>query len=344
MTGSPTNREGHVVCFGELLMRLATAPGHLLADALNVHIAIGGAEANVGVALTAMGHDASIVSRVPANALGDKARGSLAGAGLDVRHLTQAPGSRMGLYFLEVGASLRPSAIVYDRAGSAFATARPEDFEFAAALDGAALLHVSGITPALGPNGVQLARAAIRAASVAGVPVSFDCNFRESLWNAWECNPREILLELLAEATIVFGNHRDMTLLLGRPFSGEDETRRREAAEAAFAYFPKLVLMASTTRTAVTQTHHRIAARVDLRDDHHQTATLDVPEIVDRIGSGDAFAAGVLTGWLEQAGARRMAELGLAMNVLKHSVHGDWLRLPRSEIDAFTGRSGDVRR
>jgi sugar/nucleoside kinase (ribokinase family) len=175
----------------------------------------------------------------------------------------------------------------------------PEEFDFAAALDGAALFHISGITAALGPGGVELARAGIKAARAAGVPVSFDCNFREKLWGAWDSNPREILLELLAEATIMFGNHRDMTLLLQKPFSGDGAERRREAVEAAFATFPGLQVMASTARHPITQTHHRLSARVDLREDRHQTPEIEITDIVDRVGSGDAFAAGVLTGWLE---------------------------------------------
>jgi 2-dehydro-3-deoxygluconokinase len=334
---------GPVVCFGEVMLRFATPAGRVIADAQELQLTIGGAEANVGVALVAMGHGARFVSKVPANALGEKARAALAGAGLDVRHFVRGEG-RMGLYFLETGASLRPSAITYDRAGSAFATAHPQDFDFAAALDGASLFHISGITAALGPQGVELARAGIAAAVAAGVPVSFDCNFREKLWGAWDSNPRAILLELLAHATIIFGNHRDMTLLLDKPFSGDGAERRREAVEAAFALFPKLQVMASTARHPVTQTHHKLAARVDCREDRHQTAEIDITDIIDRVGSGDAFAAGVLTGWLEGGDARKMAELGLAMNALKHSLHGDWLRLPRAEVDSFTGQSGDVRR
>jgi 2-dehydro-3-deoxygluconokinase len=176
------------------------------------------------------------------------------------------------------------------------------------------------------------------------VPVSFDCNFRERLWYAWDSNPREILTELISEATILFGNHRDMTLLLDKPFSGDGAERRREAVEAAFATFPKLQVMASTARHPLTQTHHRLAARADTRDDRFQTPEVEITDIIDRVGSGDAFAAGVLTGWLEGGDARKMAELGLAMNALKHSQHGDWLRLPRAEIEAFTGVGGDVRR
>jgi 2-dehydro-3-deoxygluconokinase len=335
--------KGHVVCFGEVMLRFATPAGRTIADAQSLDLTIGGAEANVAVGLAAMGHDARFVGMVPEGPLGAKARGTIAAAGVDTRGFISGPG-RMGLYFLEVGGSLRPSAITYDRAGSAFASADPEAFDFAAALEGAGLFHISGITAALGPKGVALARAGMAAARAAGVPISFDCNFRERLWNAWDSDPKSILTDLIGNATILFGNHRDMTLLLGRPFSGDGAERRREAVEAAFDAFPNLQVMASTARHPLTQTHHRLAARVDLREDRFQTQEVDITDIVDRVGSGDAFAAGVLTGWLEGGDARKMAELGLAMNALKHSLHGDLFRLPRGEVEGFTGAGGDVRR
>ncbi|WP_068087384.1 sugar kinase [Novosphingobium rosa] len=335
--------KGHVVCFGEVMLRFATPAGRTIADAQSLDLTIGGAEANVAVGLAAMGHEARFLGMVPEGPLGAKARAAIAAAGVDTRGFINGPG-RMGLYFLEVGGSLRPSAITYDRAGSAFASAEPEAFDFASALDGAGLFHISGITAALGPKGVALARAGMAAARAAGVPISFDCNFRERLWNAWDSDPRSILTDLIGNATILFGNHRDMTLLLGRPFSGDGAERRREAVEAAFDAFPNLQVMASTARHPLTQTHHRLAARVDLREDRFQTQEVDITDIVDRVGSGDAFAAGVLTGWLEGGDARKMAELGLAMNALKHSLHGDLFRLPRAEVDAFTGVGGDVRR
>ena len=336
------SRSGHAVCFGELLLRLATPAGRGLADAQSLDIVVGGAEANVAVALAAMEHETRFLGLVPDNPLGAKARAALAGTGVDVRGLRSGVG-RMGLYFLETGASLRPSKVTYDRAGSAFAAARPQDFDFAAALEGAVVFHISGITSALGPQGVDLLRAGSAAARAAGVPVAFDCNFRQQLWSTWDSNPRAILRELLADVTILFGNHRDMTMLLQKPFSGDRTDRRREAAEAAFAAFPSVQVMASTARHTVTPTHHRLSARVDLRDNCHQTAEIEITDIVDRIGSGDAFAAGVLTGWLEGGDAKAMAELGLAMNALKHSLHGDWLRLTRAEITAFD-HNGDVRR
>jgi 2-dehydro-3-deoxygluconokinase len=250
----------------------------------------------------------------------------------------------MGLYFMEEGAGLRPSAIVYDRAGSAFAEAEADGVDFASALEGARLLYTGGITPALGPKGVALALAANAAAAAAGVPVCFDGNYRAQLWDAWDSDPRSILTQLVEQAAILIGNHRDISLLLGQQFSGDGPDRRREASVAAFAAFPKLQLIASTARHIVTSDHHRIAARVDTRSGAHQTAEIDVTGIVDRIGTGDAFAAGVVHAWLEGGNEKAMAEAGLALAALKHSVPGDMCALDRTALDAFQAVSGDVRR
>ncbi|HWU02575.1 MAG TPA: sugar kinase, partial [Novosphingobium sp.] len=296
---------GHIACFGEVMLRMTVPAGRSLAEAQGLEMSVGGAEANVAVGLAGLGWATRFVSVLPENALAGRVRGGIAACGVDTRFVASGAG-RMGLYFLETGASLRPSAITYDRAGSAFATARPDQIDFAGALAGARLLHMSGITAALGPGGVELARAAMAAAHAAGVPVSFDPNYRALLWSAWDSDPAAILRELIGGADILFANHRDMSLVLGGAFSGDGAERRREAAEAAFAAFPRLQVMASTARQTVTQTHHRMAARVDLRDARHQTAEIEITDIIDRVGSGDAFAAGVLHGWLDGGDARAM--------------------------------------
>lgn len=338
-----TGRSGHIVCFGEVLLRLAT-PGHrLMTQAESLDLVVGGAEANVAAGLAALGHHAALLTRLPASPLGDKARAALGAAGVDTRHVGRGTG-RMGLYFLESGAGLRPATITYDRAGSVFAQSAPGDFDFARALDGAALLHLSGITPALGPGGVALAQAAVAAADAAGVPICFDGNYRAMLWDAWDSDPRAILTDLMQSASIMIGNHRDIALLLAQPFSGDGAERRREAAQAAFAAFPRLALIASTARHIAGPDHHRIAARVDARDGAHQTAEVDVTGIVDRIGTGDAFAAGVLHQWLQSGDVAAMAQAGLAYTALKHSQPGDMCTIGRAELEAFSASGGDVRR
>jgi 2-dehydro-3-deoxygluconokinase len=334
---------GPVVCFGELLFRL-TPPGHqLMVQADSLELAVGGAEANVAAALASLGNPVRFAGMLTDNALGDRAIAALRGAGVDTRFVARALG-RMGLYFMEDGSGTRPSAITYDRAGSAFAEAAPGAVDFAGALEGARLLHCGGITPALGPKGVALAKAAHAAAIAAGVPICFDGNYRSQLWAAWDSSPGAVLRDLVKDAAVLIGNHRDISLLLGREFSGDGPDRRREAAEAAFAQFPKLELIASTARHLVTSDHHRIAARVDTRDEAHQTDEIDVTGIVERIGTGDAFAAGLLHRWLDGAGVQAMAEGGLALTALKHSIPGDMCLASRAMLDGFEPGGGDVRR
>jgi 2-dehydro-3-deoxygluconokinase len=332
-----------IVCFGELLVRLTPPGAQLMVQTDSLTLDVGGAEANVGAALASLGHAVRFVGLVSDNALGDRAIAALRSAGVDTAFLARSKG-RMGLYFMEAGAGPRPSAITYDRAGSAFADADPASIDFAGPLAGAKLLHTGGITPALGPKGVALAQAAHAAANAAGVPICFDGNYRGQLWSAWDSDPGAVLCELVADATILIGNHRDISLLLGKAFSGDGADRRREASEAAFAAFPKLQLIASTARHLVTSDHHRISARVDSREAAHQTDEIDVTGIVERIGTGDAFAAGVLHSWLDGGDVEAMAETGLALTALKHTQPGDMCLIGRSALEGFSAGGGDVRR
>ncbi len=334
---------GRILCYGELLLRL-TAPGReLLMQTGRLDVHVGGAEANVAVGLARLGHDVAMVSRVPDNALGDAARGHLRRYGVNDAAVAVAPG-RMGLYFLSPGAGLRASAIVYDREGSAFASAGAEDFDWNALLDGAGLLHLSGITPALGPCSAEAAITAAEAARAKGVPVSFDGNYRAQLWSRWDSDPKAILTRLVGQADILFGNHRDISLLLDADFDGDGEARRREAAESAFAAFPNLRLIASTARHLDDADRHRLSARVDTPDASYQTEEVLVAGIVDRIGAGDAFAAGILHAWHGGGDAETMAKAGLALTALKHSLPGDASLFGQSDIDAFLAGGFDVRR
>ncbi|MEI6419456.1 MAG: sugar kinase [Sphingomonadales bacterium] len=331
-----------ITCFGELLIRLSAPGRSLLLQTPSLDVVIGGAEANVAIGLARLGHQARLVSAVPPGPLGDGVLAVVRAGGADTTAVQRLPG-RMGLYFLNVGTGQRASEIVYDRAGSSFATAPADAFDWPALLAGQDRLHISGITPALGPNGTALALAAAEAATAAGVPVSFDGNYRARLWEAWDSNPREILTRLVAHADILFGNHQDIGLLLGTQFEADGEGRRREAAEAAFAAFPRLRLMASTARHAEDADRHRIAARIDSRDSHVQTEDVLVSGIVDRIGAGDAFAAGVLHG-LSQGDIAHAARTGLALTVLKHSLPGDASLFSQADLDAFLAGGMDVRR
>jgi 2-dehydro-3-deoxygluconokinase len=334
---------GRTVCFGEWLLRL-TAPGReLLLQTGRLDVHVGGAEANVAVALARLGHATQMVSTVPDNPLGGAAVSVLRGHGVDCRHVALRDG-RMGLYFLTQGAGLRASEVVYDRAHSSFAEAPADAYDWPSLLDGAGRLHLSGITPALGPATAAGAIAAAETAQAMGIPVSFDGNYRAKLWESWDSDPRAVLTRLVGLADILFGNHRDISLLLGETFRGDGPERRREAADAAFAAFPGLNLIASTARHTEDADRHRVSARIDTREAAHQTEEIAVSGIVDRIGAGDAFAAGILHGLEMSADLDWTVRSGLALTCLKHSLPGDASLFGRADIDAFLAGEIDVRR
>lgn len=334
---------GVVVCFGELLLRLTAPARELLLQKPHLDVHVGGAEANVAVGLACLGHRTRVVSVVPDNPLGKAAIGYLRRYGVDTVGVTTTPG-RMGLYFLTQGAGLRASQIVYDREASSFARAAAGDFDWDGLLDGADLLHLSGITPALGPVSAELALHAADAASRLGVPISFDGNYRAQLWQRWDSNPRRILTRIASAAEIMFGNHRDISLLLDSSFSGHGPDRRREACKAAFQAFPKLRLIASTARHIDDADRHRISARIDTPDACAQTDEIVVAGIIDRIGTGDAFAAGILHGLRSGRDLDWTVHSGLAATALKHSIPGDAGLFGPCDIDAFLSGELDVRR
>lgn len=334
---------GTIACFGEILLRM-TAPGReLMLQKPRLDVYVAGAEANVGVALSNLGHMVKMVTCLPPNPLGEAALREVRRHGVDVSGVARTAG-RMGLYFLTQGAGLRASEIFYDRQDSSFARASAADFDWNSLLDGAGLLHMSGITPALGPRSAEAAAAAAEAAARLGIPISFDGNYRAQLWEAWDSDPRSILTPLVSRARILFGNHRDISLLLGRTFGGEGTDRRREAAEAAFDAFPNLEMIASTARHVDDADRHRIAARIDTPDGAAQTEEVVVAGIVDRIGAGDSFAAGILHGVRTGRDLEWTVRSGLALTCLKHSLPGDFSLFSVRDIDAFMAGGLDVRR
>ena len=334
---------GKFLAFGEVMLRLSPPGRELLMQSPRLDVWLGGAEANVATALARLGQDVGFATVVPDNDLGRAAVSILRGHGVDTGRIAFA-GERIGLYFVTSGAGVRATEVLYDRAHSAFAQAPAEAWNWDALLTGVDRLHLSGVTPALGPVPAQTAVAAARAASARGITVSFDGNWRGKLWEKWDADPRAILTEIVAEADLMFGNHRDVGLLLGREFSGEGEDRRREAAEAAFAAFPKLQLIASTARHVENVDVNRLSARIDARDRAAQTVETTIAGIVDRVGGGDAFAAGVLHGLRSGWGIDRAAEIGLALAALKHSLPGDAALFRQADIDAYLAGGLDVRR
>jgi 2-dehydro-3-deoxygluconokinase len=331
------------VFFGEIMLRLSPPNRELLLQSARLDVWLAGAEANVATGLAQLDHPTRMVTALPDNALGETVAKGLRAQGVDTELIQRREG-RLGLYFVTPGAGLRATEVIYDRAHSAFAGAPVESWDWDRILDGAGRLHLSGITPAIGPNGTLLALAAAEAATIRKIPISFDGNWRGKLWDAWDGRPRETLSRLVAQADILFGNHRDVALLLDRDFSGDSEHRRREAAEAAFEAFPKLRLMASTARHVETSDSNRLSARIDTPERSFQTEEILLSGIVDRLGAGDSFAAGILHGLLEEMALEDVAQAGLALTALKHSLPGDASLFTRRDLAAFLEGGLDVRR
>ena len=326
-------RSGPILCFGEVLLRLNPPAGGLLADSRLLAAHVGGAEANVAAALVQLGRQARMLTVLPSNPLGDLAVGELRRTGMDTTHVLRREG-RLGLYFLELGAGVRPPGITYDRAGSAFA-AHANAFNWRALAAEASWFHVSGITQAVSDAGVEAARAAARAMRNAGLPVSFDANYRSSLWVGREAEAAASFREMAGSADVLFAGAHDIGRALGWAPDGDTPEARRAAAEAAFQAFPNLSVIASTRREILPGGAQRFGARIDARETFFETPTASLGNIVDRIGTGDAFAGAVIDSLFRKQPLGTCARLGLAAAALKHSIAGDRWIGSRDDLDRF---------
>ena len=336
-----TLRSRTIVCFGEIVMRLSVPAGEMPLQSPRFDAWVGGAEANVAVALAALGHRSHMVSAVPPGSIGDAPIGELRRHGVDTGAILRCEG-RMGLYYHIPGGPMRAAEVVYDRVDSAFARAAAAEWDWAALLGGAEWLHLSGVTPALGPASAEAALAAARAARAAGIGVSFDGNWRGRLWGRWHDDPAVILRPIVEQATLLFGNHRDASLLLGQEFSGDGEDRRRAAALALLDRFPALTHVASTARHIAGADEHHIVARIDTRAASATTSDAVIAPIVDRVGSGDAFAAGILDGLWQGLALADVAARGLALSALKHGLRGDLAPFARGSLEQASLAAADV--
>ena len=336
---------GQVVCFGEVLVRLAAPENELLLQSPSLKVCFGGAEANVAVSLARFGHSARMLSVLPDNGLGQAAIDELRRHGVDTGGVARIPG-RMGLYFLTPGAGQRAAQVLYDRADSAFCRGVGA-IDWEAALQGASWLHVSGVTAAIGPDTAGAAVDAVRAARRLGLTVSMDCNYRATLWQAWNGDAPAILSEMLSQADLVFGDHRDIALVLktAAPEGLEAEGLRRWAAERAFKAWPNLKRLACTDRVQHTVNHHDLTGFLFSRQGAWRTESRPLNPIIDRIGGGDAFAAGVIHGLLAGLSEAETLDFAVAAAALKHTIPGDFNLATLADVEALLSASGlDVRR
>jgi 2-dehydro-3-deoxygluconokinase len=318
---------GRVVTFGEAMIRLTPPRHERLERTISLDLTVGGAELNTAVGLVCLGVPATWVSVLPDNPLGRQIGRGARANGVDLSGVRWVPESegRCGVYFLEEGTDPRPSAVTYDRANSAIARMQPGTFDWPTLLTGAACFHHSGITPAIGPGARAESFAAIAAARAAGVPVAFDLNYRSKLWTEEEA--RACFQEIVRGVDILFAGRGNLRTFFGIEGSHEEvlATTREQLG----------VKVAVVTRKKNRGSRGIALSSLALGPDGLGKSPWREVEIVDRLGGGDAYAAGFIAGWLENpADLTRAASLGTAAAALKHTVPGDFLSATRAEIEA----------
>lgn len=347
MTQDHTSASGHarVACFGEMLLRLSAPRGERLCATGELNVHVGGAEANVALALAHLGHAAAMITVLPDNALGALARAELRRHAVDTAGVRTGPG-RMGLYFLERGAGQRPARVIYDREHSAFSRAMSESLPWDRLLQGCTWLHVSGITAALSAAGSDAVLQAVRAARARGMRIAVDCNYRPSLWQARAAEAGALLRGLAEEADVLFASAHDLRLMLGEALPAEagGPESFAQVARLALARFAPLHWVATTFRLEDGADEQGLSAACLSREGLFRSRAYPLRGIVERIGSGDAFAAGVLHGALIGIGPAHAVEFGAACACLKHSVATDFSSATIAEVEALLRGETALRR
>jgi 2-dehydro-3-deoxygluconokinase len=337
-----------VVTFGEVMLRLSAPDGMRIAGAPSFDATYGGGEANVAVSLAGFGVPARFVTRVPRNDLGDGAVRFLRGLGVDTSGITSEAG-RLGVYYLEPGASQRPSRVIYDRADSCIARAGAAAYDWMTLLDGAGWFHTTGITPALSAPAAEAVLAAVRAARAVGATVSVDLNYRAKLWG-WGAEAGDVMAGIVAEADVLIANEEDADRVFGIPAPGSsvadgkvDPAGYADVAARLAERFPRLRTIAFTQRGSVSASENTWSGVLWTPQVFHVARSYRIAPIVDRVGAGDSFAAGLIYALIDGRTADAALEFAVAASCLKHSIRGDVNLVSVAEVDALAGGSGSGR-
>ncbi len=338
------------VTFGEIMLRLKSPANERFFQSPALEATFGGGEANVAVALSNFGFDAAFVTALPRNDIGDAAVRELRGLGVDTSHIRRS-GSRVGIYFLETGANQRPSKVIYDRARSSIADAKPGDFDWDRVFEGARWLHITGITPALSQSAADLSFEAVAAAKARGLTVSCDFNYRGKLWKYGKSAP-EVMKELVRHVDVGIANEEDCQKSLGVTVdvnveSGELDIAKYEALSAKMMdVYPNLSVMSITLRESRSADHNGWSACLRDAEDFRLSRRYEITNIVDRVGGGDSFASALIYGLETYEDRQESLEFAVAASCLKHSIQGDFNRVSVAEVTALMGgdASGRVQR
>jgi 2-dehydro-3-deoxygluconokinase len=344
-----------VVTLGEIMLRLKSPQLERLFQSPLLEATFGGGEANVAVSLARFGLDAAFATVLPRNPLGEAAIGELRRHGVDTSRIVRG-GERLGIYFLETGANQRPSVVVYDRSHSSMAEADPDTFNWDTVFDGAGWFHISGITPALSQGAADLSLQAVQAARKRGLTVSCDYNYRGKLWQYGKSAP-EVMRELVSYVDVGIANEEDCQLSLGIDIEGEVSQQRGMQERQELAHyealcgrvlkaFPNLKYQVITLRESYNASHNGWSACLFNGREFFTSTRYDLTHIVDRVGGGDSFAAGLIYGLV--TGMREEAALNFAAaaSALKHSIPGDLNLVTLSEVQRLVSgnASGRVQR
>jgi 2-dehydro-3-deoxygluconokinase len=336
-----------IVTFGEVMLRLKPPGSQRFFQSPVFEATFGGGEANAAAALSRFGCDAAFVSVIPANAIGDACIGELRRQGIDTSLIVRAAG-RLGIYFLEAGASQRPSVVVYDRTGAAIAEAVRGDIDWDRSLAGASWFHITGITPALSRSAADLSLEAVQRAKEKGLTVSCDLNFRKNLWK-YGARATEVMGEMVRHVDVLMANEEDCQNALGITAEADvdsgvlDPAKYRGLAEKVRAAWPTLSHVAITLRESRSADDNGWSAVLHDGMNFFVSRRYEIRDIVDRVGSGDTFSAGLIYGLLNLSGPAEALEFAVAASCLKHSIPGDLPILSVSEVKALMAGSGSGR-
>ena len=334
-----------VVTFGEIMLRLAPPGTGRFGQTSALEMSFGGGEANVAVSLAHFGVDAAFVTRLPSNDIAQACINQLRGYGVETRHIIRG-GERIGIYFLETGASQRASAVIYDRAQSAIATIEPSSLNWSEIFAGATWFHFTGITPALSDVAARAVAEGAKAAKAAGLTVSCDLNFRKKLWSS--AKAQEVMSALMQHVDICIANEEDAEKVFGIKASDTnvhdakiDHARYIEVAEKLTARFG-FKGVAITLRESFSASRNGWSGLFYIGGKAHFSKRYEI-DIVDRVGAGDSFAAGLIYGLVQKQSPQEAVEFAAAASCLKHSVRGDFNLCSLAEVKTLLAGDGSGR-
>ena len=328
---------GKIVTLGEIMLRLSPAGNYRFVQSESLQIFPGGGEANVAVSLANYGHTACFVSKLPSHEIGQIAVNALRRYGVKTEYISRG-GDRVGLYYAETGASMRPSKVIYDRAHSAIAEADISDFDFDKIMEDADWFHWSGITPAISDKAAEIVRVACEAAKRHGVTVSVDLNFRKKLWTSEKAI--SVMRPLMQYVDVCIGNEEDANMCLGYKPDADVEGGKTDA-EGYYEIFKGMMkefgfkYVVSTLRESYSASHNGWKALIYDGKTFYESKHYDINPIIDRVGGGDSFSAGLIHGLLSYKDQAKALEFAVAASALKHTIPGDFNLVSTSEVESL---------